>query len=296
MVAIIGKPNVGKSTLVNKLLGRKLSITSKRPQTTRRRVMGVGTFDNVQLAFFDTPGMHKGQKRRINAMMNKQASQSLDFADIVIWMIEAGKLREEDRYIAPFLDAKTPTILVINKIDTLKSTNQLLPFLASVNEQLKGASLAELVPISAQNGDNTDHLVSVLRHYAPHQEHLFADSFGTDQPESFFLAELVREKIIRLCGMEVPHQLGVNIEFLQEEKNHVRIDAVIQVEQQGQKAIVIGSKGHKLKKAGTMARLDMEKWFGQKVMLSLWVKVKPGWSNNVQTLQDLGYSGSDFYK
>ena len=293
MVAVIGKPNVGKSTLVNKLLGRKLSITSKRPQTTRRRVMGIGTFHNTQLAFFDTPGMHKGQKRQINAMMNKQASQSLDFADIVLWVIEAGKLSEEDRYIAKFLDPSIPTILVINKIDKLQSTSKLLPFLASVNEQLKEASLAELVPVSAQSGDNTDHLISILSDYAPHKEHLFTDHFETDQPESFFLAELVREKVIRLCGMEVPHQLGVNIELLEEEKKYIRIDAVIQVEQQGQKAIVIGSKGQKLKSAGTMARLDMEKWLGKKVMLSLWVKVKPGWSNNVKSLQELGYSGSD---
>ena len=291
MVAVIGRPNVGKSTLVNRLLGRKLSITSKRPQTTRRRVMGVASFpDNLQLAFFDTPGLHLGQKKQINVVMNQQAKQSFDFADIVLWIVEAGKIKQEDLYITKFLSADIPTIIVVNKIDRLTS-NQLLQFIASLDSQLTKYSLAEIVPVSALSGNNTDRLLHVLGNYAPHKEHLFPVTTETDQPESFFLSELVREKLIRLCGMEVPHQVGVQIEMLQEKNNLIHIDAVIFVEQKGQKAIIIGAKGSKLKEVGTLARQDMETWFGQKVMLSLWVKVKPGWTNNTQILHEFGYSG-----
>lgn len=298
-VAIVGRPNVGKSTLMNHLLGQKLSITSKKPQTTRHRIHGVYTDDDAQMIFVDTPGMHTHAHRAINERMNQAAVSALADVSIALFVVEANKWKEDDLLTLEHL-AKTalPVILVINKIDTLKDKKSLLPLI----DQYQGSfEFANIVPLSAKNGQNLEGLKEAILSHLPICPPIFDACDLTDKSERFLASEIIREKIMRLSGDEVPYDLTVQIDTFKDEPAHLDpktgkmrravtfIDATIFVERSGQKAIVIGDKGARIKEVGTRARLDMETLFDKKVMLTLWVKVKSGWSNDESALSRLGY-------
>ncbi len=299
-VAIVGRPNVGKSTLMNHILGQKLSITSRKPQTTRHKIVGIDTREKSQAVFVDTPGMHKKEVRAINKMMNRAASSALRDVNLVLFVIDAQKWTPNDDLVLEKLkNAEMPVILVINKIDTFENKNSTLPL---IQERAKLMNFAEIVPVSALRASNLEHLRDTIEHYLPFQPPLYALDQITDRSERFLASEVIREKIMRQLGEELPYDLTVQIESFNTEAatTHEKtgrpkpactyIDATIFVDRQGQKAIVIGEKGAKLKKIGMDARADMEKMFEQKIMLTLWVKVKGGWSDDERALKSLGYS------
>lgn len=299
-VAIVGRPNVGKSTLMNHLLGQKLSITSRKPQTTRHKIIGIDTRDNVQAVYVDTPGMHKKEVRAINKMMNRAASSALRDVNLVLFVIDANKWTQNDELVLEKLrHAEMPVILVINKIDTLDHHREALPLIEARQGLM---NFAEIVPVSALRGANLDHLRDTIARYLPFSPPLYAVDQITDRSERFLASEIIREKIMRQLGEELPYDLTVQIESFKTEEPAVNpktgqlkpactyIDATIFVERQGQKIIVIGDKGKKLKQIGMDARADMEKLFEQKIMLTLWVKVKGGWSDDERALKSLGYS------
>ncbi len=299
-VAIVGRPNVGKSTLMNHLLGQKLSITSRKPQTTRHKIVGIDTRDNVQAVYVDTPGMHKKEVRAINRMMNKAAHSALRDVNLVLFVVDAFKWTpDDDLVLEKLIHAEMPVIMVINKVDTVEDKRQLLPLIEKHGQRMK---FSDIVPISALRGANLEHLHEVIAKYLPFAPPMYALDQLTDRSERFLASEIVREKIMRQLGEELPYELTVQIETFKEEPAVVNektgkmkpactfIDATILVERQGQKAIVIGDKGAKLKQIGMDARVDMEKMFEQKVMLTLWVKVKGGWSDDERALKSLGYS------
>lgn len=299
-VAIVGRPNVGKSTLMNHILGQKLSITSRKPQTTRHKIVGIDTREKSQAVFVDTPGMHKKEVRAINKMMNRAASSALRDVNLVLFVIDAQKWTPNDDLVLEKLkNAEMPVILVINKIDTFENKNSTLPL---IQERAKLMNFAEIVPVSALRALNLEHLRDTIEHYLPFQPPLYALDQITDRSERFLASEVIREKIMRQLGEELPYDLTVQIESFNTEAATIHektgrpkpactyIDATIFVDRQGQKAIVIGEKGAKLKKIGMDARADMEKMFEQKIMLTLWVKVKGGWSDDERALKSLGYS------
>ncbi len=299
-VAIVGRPNVGKSTLMNHILGQKLSITSRKPQTTRHKIVGIDTREKSQAVFVDTPGMHKKEVRAINKMMNRAASSALRDVNLVLFVIDAQKWTPNDDLVLEKLkNAEMPVILVINKIDTFENKNSTLPL---IQERAKLMNFAEIVPVSALRASNLEHLRDTIEHYLPFQPPLYALDQITDRSERFLASEVIREKIMRQLGEELPYDLTVQIESFNTEAVTIHektgrpkpactyIDATIFVDRQGQKAIVIGEKGAKLKKIGMDARADMEKMFEQKIMLTLWVKVKGGWSDDERALKSLGYS------
>ena len=299
-VAIVGRPNVGKSTLMNHILGQKLSITSRKPQTTRHKIVGIDTREKSQAVFVDTPGMHKKEVRAINKMMNRAASSALRDVNLVLFVIDAQKWTPNDDLVLEKLkNAEMPVILVINKIDTFENKNSTLPL---IQERTKLMNFAEIVPVSALRASNLEHLRDTIEHYLPFQPPLYALDQITDRSERFLASEVIREKIMRQLGEELPYDLTVQIESFNTEAATIHektgrpkpactyIDATIFVDRQGQKAIVIGEKGAKLKKIGMDARADMEKMFEQKIMLTLWVKVKGGWSDDERALKSLGYS------
>lgn len=299
-VAIVGRPNVGKSTLMNHLLGQKLSITSRKPQTTRHKIVGIDSRETMQAVYVDTPGMHKKEVRAINKMMNRAATSALRDVNLVLFVIDGQKWTQNDELVLEKLRyAEMPVILVINKVDTLEDKKALLPL---IQERTKLMNFAEIVPVSALRGANLDHLRDTIEQYLPFSPPLYATDQITDRSERFLASEMIREKIMRQLGEELPYDLTVQIETFKTEEAEVNektgkikpaciyIDATIYVERIGQKAIVIGEKGKKLKQIGIEARTDMEKMFEQKVMLSLWVKVKGGWSDDERALKSLGYS------
>ncbi len=299
-VAIVGRPNVGKSTLMNHLLGQKLSITSRKPQTTRHKIIGIDSRDRMQAVYVDTPGMHKKEVRAINKMMNKAAHSALRDVNLVLFVVDGQKWTQNDDLVLEKLEnADMPVILVINKVDTLEDKKALLPL---IEERTKLMRFAEIVPVSALRGANLDHLRDTIAHYLPFSPPLYSFDQVTDRSERFLASEIIREKIMRQLGEELPYDLTVQIESFKTEEPVVNpktgrlkpactyIDATIFVERQGQKAIVIGDKGKKLKQIGMDARTDMEKMFEQKIMLTLWVKVKGGWSDDERALKSLGYS------
>ena len=299
-VAIVGRPNVGKSTLMNHILGQKLSITSRKPQTTRHKIVGIDTREKSQAVFVDTPGMHKKEVRAINKMMNRAASSALRDVNLVLFVIDAQKWTPNDDLVLEKLkNAEMPVILVINKIDTFENKNSTLPL---IQERAKLMNFAEIVPVSALRASNLEHLRDTIEHYLPFQPPLYALDQITDRSERFLASEVIREKIMLQLGEELPYDLTVQIESFNTEAATIHektgrpkpactyIDATIFVDRQGQKAIVIGEKGAKLKKIGMDARADMEKMFEQKIMLTLWVKVKGGWSDDERALKSLGYS------
>lgn len=288
-VAIIGRPNVGKSTLINRILGQKLCITSRRPQTTRHRILGIKTTDHAQLVYVDTPGMHSDGKRAMNRYMNRAATASIDDVDVIVFVIESLKWTDEDQRVLKRLqsDADKPVILVLNKVDKTDDKSALLPQMEQLAAQY---SFAAVVPVSARRGMNIEQLEAEVEQLMPEGEPIFDEDQLTDRSSRFLAAEMVREKLFRHLGQELPYSLTVDIEQFEEDNGMFRISAVIYVERSGQKSIVIGKKGELLKQVGQDARKDMEDLFGCKVFLQLWVKVREGWSDNERMLRNLGYN------
>lgn len=286
-VAIVGRPNVGKSTLLNGLLGEKVSITSPKPQTTRWQVLGIQTRDDAQIIYIDTPGMHTEEKRAMNRYMNRVASSVLLDADVLVFVIDATYWHREDELVLKKLQSlDKPVILVLNKIDLVKDKAELLPLIDKVQSKL---DFAAIVPVSAMKQENTDHLEDEIARLLPDGEQLFPEDQLTDRSVRFQVAEVIREKLIILTDEELPYTTTVEIEQFKEGEKLTEISAVIWVERPGQKVIVIGKKGARLKKAGILARRDIEKMLDVKVFLRLWVKVKENWTDDDKALRGLGY-------
>lgn len=286
-VAIVGRPNVGKSTLLNYMLGQKLSITSRKPQTTRHQVIGIVTEGTDQIVFVDTPGMHREQSRAINRYMNKTASSALADIDLVLFVVDRTRWTEEDDLVLKALSSvQAPVALVINKIDALPDKDSLLPH----TEEIAGRyDFDAIFPVSALRRSNLDSLEAYVRQHLPEGPHHFPEDQVTDRSERFLAAELIREKIVRQLGDELPYTTAVEIEGFRQEGKVLHIDGLIYVERDGQKKILIGEKGSRLRSIGTDARKDMEQAFESKVMLKLWVKVKSGWSDDDRALRSLGF-------
>ena len=286
-VALIGRPNVGKSTLMNHLLGQKISITSRKPQTTRHRILGINTTEAGQVIYMDTPGMHRVEKKALNRYLNKTADTTLLGVDVVVWLIDGLSWHEYDEVIFKKLErAGLPVILAVNKVDKVKDKDAILVFFA---EAQKRFSFEEMIPISALKGTNLDNLESLLINILPESELIYPEDQITDRPERFLASEIIREKLTRRLGDELPYSMTVEIERYEELEKITKIYAVIWVERSTQKNIVIGKQGEMLKKVGSDARVDIERLIGQKVYLQLWVKVKKGWSNSERALQSLGF-------
>ncbi|MFN5746696.1 MAG: GTPase Era [Methylococcaceae bacterium] len=286
-VALVGRPNVGKSTLLNHLVGQKISITSRRPQTTRHRIHGIKTTAEGQAVFVDTPGIHASQKRAMNRYLNKTAGSALSDVDLIVWLLDRPAwLTEDDLVMERIKRSGIPVILVINKVDRIEDKDQLLPFLKDAGTR---HDFVEIIPISALKGANLDVLESRIMSLLPEGEPIFAEDQVTDRSMRFMAAEIIREKLLRSLGQEVPHAITVEIEQFRQEADLIRLSALIWVERDGQKAIVIGQKGEVLKKVGERSRHDMERLFESKVFLQLWVKVKEGWSDDERALRSLGY-------
>ncbi len=286
-VAILGRPNVGKSTLLNHILGQKISITSRKPQTTRHRVLGIKTEDNIQAIYVDTPGLHRVEPKALNRYMNKTAATAVRDVDVVLFVIEAMRWTEEDEFVLKKVRrSRAPVILVVNKIDKLANKDDLLPFLASVSAKFEFASI---VPVSALRTRQLSELEEEISRYLPESEHFYDEDQITDRTQRFMAAEMIREKIMRQLGQEVPYSMAVEIEQFEYDEGVWHIGGLILVERAGQKAIVIGNQGKRLKSIGTEARKDMEKMLDGKVMLKLWVKVKGGWADDERALRSLGY-------
>lgn len=286
-VAIVGRPNVGKSTLMNQIIGQKIAIMSDKPQTTRNKIHGVYTSEDKQIVFLDTPGIHKRQSK-LGDFMNSTALNTLGEVEAVLFLVDAAEgLGGGDRFIAERLkDVKTPVILVLNKIDRIQP-EQLLPM---IDEYRKLHEFAEIVPISAKMGNNVNTLLDQISKYLPQGPQYYPEDQITDHPEQFVCAELIREKILHLTREEVPHSIAVAIEDMRVESNgFVRMSAVIFVERDSQKGIIIGKQGALLKEIGKLARHDIENLLGSKIFLELWVKVKKDWRNQDRVLKDLGF-------
>ena len=287
-VAVAGRPNVGKSTLVNAMVGRKLSITSNRPQTTRHRILGIATSDTSQIAFVDTPGIHRRRLRALNRYMNRVASRALIGVDLVIMVVEASGWVPDDDHILARIDAeKGPVVLALNKIDRLKRREALLPVLGDTARRY---DFAATVPVCARTGENLDQLRSVLEMRMPPGPPVFPKEQLTDRSEAFLAAEIVREKLIRRLGQELPHRLTVEVERFDEQERRAVINVLVWVERKQHKAIVIGRDGGRLKDAGTAARVDIARMLGRPVHLEIWVKVREGWSDDERALRGLGFT------
>ncbi|MFC6671685.1 GTPase Era [Marinobacterium aestuariivivens] len=290
-VAIVGRPNVGKSTLLNRILGQKLSITSRKPQTTRHQILGIKTEDDLQVIYVDTPGLHKDQGKALNRYMNKAASDALRDVDLVIFLVDRTAWTDEDELVLQKISrVRCPVVLAVNKVDQLKDKTELLPHLEVLTAKM---DFAEIVPLSAKSGRNVDRLEAIVAAQMPAGMHFYPEDQITDRSSRFVAAELVREKLMRNLGDEIPYGTTVEIEeFVQHEDGLLTISALILVERDGQKRIVIGDKGARLKTIGRDARLEMERMFDSKVMLNLWVKVRKGWADDDRALRSLGYDDS----
>ena len=288
-VALIGRPNVGKSTLLNALIGAHLSIVSRKPQTTRHRILGIVTKPAGQILYVDTPGMHRDGKRAINRQLNRAARQAIGEVDVAVHVIEAGRWADEDQLVLDAIKAGgKPAILAINKVDTLKDKTVLLPFLEQMG---RAHDWAAVMLVSAKRRDGLEALEKVLLQHLPEAEAAFGEDEMTDRSERFLAAELVREQLMRQLGAELPYATTVEIEEYNERPDGMcEIGAVIWVERTGQKAIVIGASGERLKEIGTAARIGIEKLFERRVFLRLWVKVRENWSDDEAALRRFGYS------
>lgn len=289
-VAIVGRPNVGKSTLLNQLLGQKVSITSRKAQTTRHRIVGIDTQGDDQIIYIDTPGLHIEEKRAINRLMNRAASSSIGDVELVIFVVEGTHWNEDDEMVAGKLkDCKAPILLVINKIDNVTDKTQLLPHIQEVSQKI---NFLDVVPISAEKGEGVDIIKDIVKKHLPVGQHHFPEDYITDRSQRFMASEIIREKLMRFLGDELPYSVTVEIEqFKVDERTGMyRINGLILVERDGQKKMVIGNKGEKIKKIGIEARKDMQLFFDNKVHLELWVKVKAGWADDERALRSLGYS------
>jgi GTPase len=284
-VAIVGRPNVGKSTLLNRLVGQKISITSGRPQTTRQRIIGIVTRADAQYVFVDTPGFQTRHGSTMNRLMNRSVSRSIADVDAVVWVVEALQLDAEDKAVLGLLQDGAPVVIAVNKIDGVGNKNELLPFM----QQLDGmAHPHAIVPVSARNGTGADDLLAAIRGLLPERERLYGEDEITTASERVLAAELLREKLFRLLGAELPYSATVEIERFETVDGLRRIHAGILVDKAGQKGIVIGKGGEKLKQIASQARLDMERLFGGKVFLEVWVKVKSGWADDAAVLRRSG--------
>lgn len=285
--AIVGRPNVGKSTLLNALLGQKISIVSPKPQTTRHRILGILTQPEAQIVFVDTPGLHAGARRAMNRHMNRAALASLQDADVNLFVVEALRWTEEDQRVLDELAKQgRPIVLILNKVDKVFPKERLLPF---IDEVSKRGKFEEMIPISALKGSQLDELPKVIARFLPESPPHFPEDQITDRSQAFQAAEIVREKLTLRLRQELPYGLTVGIEQFKEEDGRLLINAVIWVERNGQKAIVIGHGGEQLKDVGRAARIEMSERFGMPVHLELWVKVKENWSDNETALKQLGY-------
>ncbi|MGX8940785.1 GTPase Era [Symbiopectobacterium sp. Eva_TO] len=287
-VAIVGRPNVGKSTLLNELLGQKVSITSRKPQTTRHRIMGIHTEGPYQAIYVDTPGLHIEEKRAINRLMNRAASSSIGDVELIIFVVEGTHWTDDDEMVVGKLrDQKRPVLLAINKIDNVTDKTKLLPHIQFLSEKM---NFLDVVPLSAEKGTNVDTIASIVRKHLPVAEHHFPEDYITDRSQRFMAAEIIREKLMRFLGEELPYSVTVEIErFVTNNRGGYDINGLILVERDGQKKMVIGNKGAKIKTIGIEARQDMEAMFEAKVHLELWVKVKSGWADDERALRSLGY-------
>jgi GTP-binding protein Era len=284
-VAIVGRPNVGKSTLLNHLVGQKISITSRKPQTTRHRITGIVTRPEGQLIFVDTPGFQTEHRSAMTRMMNSSVRRALQEVDLVLWVIEAGKFDPRDEVLLKLMPEKVPVVLAMNKTDRVKDKRALLPFTKAMSER---HPFAAIVPISAEHDKQLDDLVRAIAPLLPEGENMHDEDEVTTLPERFLAAELVREKLFRLLGDELPYATAVEIERFETAGELRRISAAILVDKQNQKAIIIGKDGEKLKAIGTQARKDMERLFGGKVFLETWVRVRSGWADDAAALKRMG--------
>ncbi len=287
-IAIVGRPNVGKSTLLNKILGQKISITSRKAQTTRHRIVGIHTEGAYQAVYVDTPGLHIEEKRAINRLMNRAASSAIGDVDLIIFVVDGTHWNEDDEMVLNKLRAaKASVVLAINKIDNIKNKEEMLPFITELTAKF---NFAHVVPISAEKGKNIDELEKIVRNSLREGEHHFPEEYITDRSQRFMASEIIREKLMRFTGDELPYSVTVEIEqFKLNERGTYEINGLILVERDGQKKMVIGNKGQKIKQIGTEARADMERLFDNKVHLELWVKVKSGWADDERALRSLGY-------
>ena len=284
-IALIGRPNVGKSTLLNALLGQKLSITSRKPQTTRHCLRGVLTTKTAQFIFVDTPGFQSRHRGALNRVMNRAVRGTLESVDVSALVVEAMRFEAEDRALLKLARAGTPLVLVVNKID-LSDPQGLLPFLKKAECE---AEFSEIVPVSARRRKGLDELLHAIERHLPEQPAIYPEHDFTDRNERFLAAELIREKLFRSLGEELPYSSGVEIEKFEEQGSLRRIHATIVVGKEGHKAIIIGTRGEKLKEIATAARLDMEKLFGGKVYLEVWVRVRSGWTDDEASVRRMGY-------
>lgn len=287
-IAIVGRPNVGKSTLLNQLLGQKVSITSRKPQTTRHRIMGIDTDGAYQAIYVDTPGLHIEEKRAINRLMNRAASSSIGDVELVIFVVEGTNWTPDDEMVLNKLKSlRCPVLLAINKVDNVTDKTKLLPHIVFLSQQM---DFLDVVPISAEKGMNVDTIAKIVRNCLPEAIHHFPEDYITDRSQRFMASEIIREKLMRFLGEELPYSVTVEIEqFFTNDRGGYDIHGLILVEREGQKKMVIGNKGAKIKKIGTEARMDMEDLFENKVHLELWVKVKAGWADDERALRSLGY-------
>lgn len=285
-IAIIGRPNVGKSTLLNALIGEKLSIVSRRAQTTRHRIIGILTRADTQYVFVDTPGFQTRYGSALNQVMNRGVRQALAEVDVVLFVVEAGRFDERDRAVRQLVPSDCPLIIVVNKIDQLKDKARLLPFLADLARE---GDFAAIVPVSATRGAQLDELLAETRKHLPNNEFLFGEDEITDRSERFLAAEYIREKLFRLIGDELPYAATVEVEKFVVDGELRRISAAIVVDREGHKAIIIGSGGETVKRIASEARQDMERMFGGPVFLEVFVKVKSGWADDERLLKSLGY-------
>ncbi len=286
-ISIVGKTNVGKSTLLNEILGQKISITSRKPQTTRHRLLGVKTIKDSQMIFIDTPGFHKNYKRALNRYMNKVASNAMTGVDVLIYVIDSLEWTKEDQDITnKMIDGYRNSILAINKIDKIKNKEELLPFMESISKLKK---FSDIIPISALKNQNILSLIDSILIKLPGGNHVYPEDQVADISEKFLASEIIREKCITRVGDELPYRISVSIDKFKEENNVTHIDATLFVEKKSQKGMLIGSSGNKLKSIGTASRLELEDIFETKVMLNLWVKVKSGWTDNEAMLSTMGY-------
>jgi GTP-binding protein Era len=285
-IAIVGRPNVGKSTLMNALIGAKVSITSRKAQTTRHRITGIQTYDDAQFIYVDTPGFQTRHANALNKTLNKTVTNTLISSDLILFVIEAGTFGPADQQVLDLLPTEVPVILVINKSDRVKDKVALMPFAQQVSAKF---NFAAIVPVSAKLRFQLDGLEKELRKFLPENEAIFGPDDITDRSEKFMASEIVREKLFRFVGDELPYTSTVLIEKFEQEGDLRRVFAAILVERDTHKSMIIGNKGARLKEVSTQARLDMEKLFGGPVYLEIWVKVKSGWADNEAGLRAYGY-------
>jgi GTP-binding protein Era len=285
-VAIVGRPNVGKSTLLNNMIGQRISITSRKPQTTRHRVCGIVNQAHAQIAFVDTPGFQSGRTNTLGSVMNRTVTRTLGEVDAVVFVVVAGRFTPEDARVASLLPKDVPLIVAVNKVDQLQDKPALLPYLADLQTRL---SPRAIVPVSAQKGYQVKRLLREIESALPEQPALYPPDQLTDRDERFFASEFIREKLFRLLGDELPYAAAVMIDSFEQLPRLRRIHATIFVDKPSHKAIVVGEKGERLKTVATGARKDMESLYGSKVFLQVWVKVRRGWADDSTQLRQFGY-------